>query len=104
MTLQPIISAVHGLPPPAFAAAGAPTAAEDPRDLHAYVIEDTAGSGFSCTLCGRTGVSRRDMRNHVESVHFPNMFTYECALCAVKLSSRKALDNHKYRHHRSTSN
>jgi hypothetical protein len=81
------------------AAANAAAAAEDPRDLHAYVLEDQQ-TGFRCQLCGRAGASRRDVRNHVESVHFPHMFTYECAVCGIKLSSRKSLDNHKYRHHR----
>jgi hypothetical protein len=81
---------------------------ENPRDLHVYVLElanTSIGGGeeslrFVCQICGRSGQNRRDVRNHVESVHFPNVFQYECAVCGVKLSSRKSLDNHKYRHHR----
>jgi hypothetical protein len=79
-------------------------AREDPSELHAYVVENLTASEeclrFHCQICGRAGANRRDVRNHVESVHFPNVFEYVCAVCGIKLSSRKSLDNHKYRHHK----
>ena len=94
-----VSAAVHGRPQTTGSVAL--SSADNPRDLHAYVLED---DGFRCQLCGRAGSNRRDVRNHVESVHFPHVFSYECAVCGVKLSSRKSLDTHKYRHHRPATN
>ena len=94
---------------------------KDPEELQAYVTECsdlTSEWKFLCKICCRPGKNRRDVRNHVESIHFPTMsvflfkinfrptwqviffrFVYKCTFCEMSLKSRKALDNHKYRKH-----
>ena len=57
-------------------------------------------SGYICTICQRTQTTRRDVRNHVESIHFPDLFIYECRACAKKLKTKKSLDWHMSSAHR----
>jgi len=74
-----------------------------PEDLHAYVVENSDTSAkhkFMCAICQQTGLNRRDVRNHVESLHFPNTFTYTCELCHKEMKTKKALNNHKYTKHK----
>ena len=76
----------------------------DPEALYVYVTDNPAPGvkkhKFMCTVCGRTGLSRRDVRNHVESFHFPNLFTYNCPICGMQMKTKKALNGHKYTYHR----
>ena len=74
----------------------------DPEELLVYVTENTdlnSDMKWMCKICGKPGLNRRDIRNHVESLHFPDMFAYQCKICQMTMKSRKALDNHKYRKH-----
>jgi len=76
--------------------------ARDPEELLVYVTENTDLNSelkWMCKICGKPGLNRRDIRNHVESLHFPDMFAYQCKICLMTMKSRKALDNHKYRKH-----
>ena len=45
---------------------------------------------------------RRDVRNHVESIHFPGSFTYTCPLCEAVMTTKKALAVHKQKVHRNS--
>ena len=47
----------------------------DPDQLHQFVDRHHQGL-FYCTLCEKTAATRRDVRNHVESIHYPNAFVY----------------------------
>ena len=40
-----------------------------------------------------------DVRNHIESKHFPNSFNCQCSFCAVVLKTNKALPRHVQNHH-----
>jgi len=74
----------------------------DPEELLVYVTENTdlnSDMKWMCKICGKPGLNRRDIRNHVESLHFPDTFAYQCKICFMTMKSRKALDNHKYRKH-----
>jgi len=74
----------------------------DPEELLVYVTENTdlnSDMKWMCKICGKAGLNRRDIRNHVESLHFPDTFAYQCKICFMTMKSRKALDNHKYRKH-----
>ena len=54
-----------------------------------------------CAICDQySGQQKRDTRNHIESVHFPNSFTYECQFCDMVLNTNKALARHKERYHK----
>ena len=52
---------------------------KDPEELQAYVTECsdlTSEWKFLCKICCRPGKNRRDVRNHVESIHFPTMSVF----------------------------
>jgi len=69
---------------------------QDPDQLYQFVEKDVtvAGSSFYCTICLKKAPTRRDIRNHVESIHFPNMFQYDCQFCDKKLKTKKSKDWH----------
>ena len=73
----------------------------DPSELLAYVAENPAEQGknrFSCQICGKTAARTKDVRDHVENIHFPNVYTYQCFICSEVLRSKTALKNHKITH------
>lgn len=53
---------------------------------------------FMCKICGKSASRVKDVRDHVENIHFPNVFTYQCDVCAELLKSKIALKNHKITH------
>ncbi|XP_023331615.1 transcription factor GAGA isoform X6 [Eurytemora carolleeae] len=56
--------------------------------------------GFSCTICGKQNSQRGNSMNHVESVHFPNLFEYECYVCGKKANNYNSLQVHISTNHR----
>ena len=56
--------------------------------------------GFSCNICGKQNSQRGNSMNHVESVHFPNMFEYECYVCGKKANNYNSLQVHISTNHR----
>ena len=40
------------------------------------------------------------MRNHVESIHYPNAFVYHCQFCGKTLKTKKARDWHMSKNHK----
>lgn len=78
---------------------------EKPEDMDEYIRsvqgDSTTSSSYICSLCMNfTHKGRRQLRNHIESVHFPGVFKYPCNKCSRILDSKKALENHVYRNHR----
>ena len=72
-----------------------------PEDLNQFVNKLSDGSGlFICTICQKTLGYRHLARNHVESIHFPDSFIYECDYCGKELNSKKAKINHVYNVHK----
>jgi len=75
---------------------------EDPSELLAYVTENPNSSEcrnkFMCQLCGKAASRSKDVRDHVENIHFPNVYQYKCELCHETLKSKIALKNHKMSH------
>ena len=70
-----------------------------PEDFDQYIRK--SGARFMCAICDQySGHQRRDTRNHIESVHYPNSFTYQCQFCEVVLNTNKALTRHKERYHK----
>ena len=53
-----------------------------------------------CTLCGKTGKDRSNMRRHVESVHFPSSFQFECNYCEKVFNAKNNLYVHISTQHR----
>ena len=64
----------------------------------AYYLEHVGPLQFKCTICEKTiqGKKKNGMV-HVEAIHFPGTFQYECEFCGKKLNSMRQLGNHKSR-------
>ena len=79
-----------------------------PDDLYSYVVakdnsnpaSDNNKHKYMCAICGRSGLHRADVRNHVENLHFPGVFAYTCTLCRTVVKSKTALLNHKALKHK----
>lgn len=74
-----------------------------PDELYSYVVtKDNLVDKHKhmCSICGKTGLHRADVRNHVENIHFPGVYSYSCTLCLTTLKSKTALVNHKALKHK----
>jgi len=71
-----------------------------PEDLLQYIGKDQLGNHL-CMLCNDfKHKSRANVRNHVESKHFTNLFIYECDICGKTAASQQALHRHKSSYHK----
>ena len=43
--------------------------------------------------------NKRDARNHVESIHYPNSFVYTCEYCGKEFNALNTKNVHVTRHH-----
>ena len=78
---------------------------QDPSDLLQFVRKDPYDQKFHCTLCDRFSHSVITCtRNHVESKHYPDTFTYQCDLCDQIFNSKMQLNNHKQTKHKKIKN
>eukprot|EP00092_Neocalanus_flemingeri_P037293 GFUD01040614.1.p1 GENE.GFUD01040614.1~~GFUD01040614.1.p1 ORF type:complete len:393 (+),score=68.12 GFUD01040614.1:147-1181(+) len=65
-----------------------------PEDLDQFIGRGELG--YNCEICAQFGhASKSNVRNHVESKHFPNTFVYNCNICNKTCNSRQALQQHK---------
>ena len=71
----------------------------DPDQLHQFVDRQDQGL-FFCTICHKTAATRRDVRNHVESIHYPDAFVYDCQFCGKTMRTKKARDWHMSKNHK----
>ena len=69
-----------------------------PVDFENYMMPNGVG-GYTCSLCAYTK-SRTLVRLHVESIHFPNTFSYICPGCEKAFGTNKAFIMHKNRAHK----
>ena len=66
--------------------------------LNDYIVKDC--EGLKCTVCGKraklngTKPNKTALLNHVESVHFPNTFTYTCKYCGKEYNAKNTLQVH----------
>jgi len=73
---------------------------QDPSELFQFVQKDPETKKYYCTLCEKFSHQGRNMaRNHVESRHFPNTFSYPCDLCGDVLQSRSSHLQHRSSKH-----
>ena len=64
----------------------------------AYYLEHVGPRQFKCTICEKTIQGKKsDGMRHVEAIHYPGTFQYECEYCRKKLNSKSQLANHKYK-------
>ena len=69
------------------------------KQLYDYIEKapECGPRGHRCTLCGKTGNDRGNLRKHIENVHFPGTFSYQCRHCpppAAIFPTRTKLNNH----------
>ena len=70
------------------------------QDLHEYSRKITEGENFGkfrCNLCGKISPKRKDSFQHVESIHFPGSYEYQCDQCDEKFDTKC-----RWRFHRTT--
>ena len=68
-----------------------------PEDFDKYIVPNESGVN-SCSICHVfSHVAKSNVRNHVESKHFPNSFVYNCEKCGLSVGTKKALQRHKSR-------
>jgi len=74
----------------------------DPSDLFQFVVEKfDGGKRFHCGLCNKFAHSgKTHVRNHVESVHYPNSFLYPCDQCDKSFPSKQNFQLHRSRVHK----
>ena len=65
-----------------------------PRGLYQFVAHELEGKGYYCTICSKSLPKRMEVRNHIESIHFPDIFCYQCNVCAKEFRSKNALKVH----------
>jgi len=63
------------------------------KQLYEYIVKDGPQS-HRCTVCGKVGKDRGNLRKHVENIHFPGSFTYTCKYCQQTFTSRTHLNHH----------
>jgi len=70
--------------------------------LHSHIdkLPTETGWKYSCTLCGKENVQKANIVKHVESVHFPNLFSYQCKFCEKQFTARNSLYAHVSRNHK----
>jgi len=67
---------------------------ERPEDLDQFI--GRGEMGYTCEICAQfSHGSKSNVRNHVESKHFPNSFVYNCNICGKVCNSRQALQQHR---------
>ena len=73
---------------------------KEPSDLKKFVRKDPTDGKYYCTLCSHfSQIGIFSSRNHVESSHFPKLFTYHCDMCDGKFSTKSNYVMHKSRKH-----
>ena len=77
-------------------------AGSDDKQLYEYIVKDPAGGPLcnKCTICGKTGNDRSNLRKHVENAHFNGVFSYECKYCPSIFGTRTKLNHHVTSAHR----
>jgi len=74
---------------------------QDPDELLKFVRKDPTDLKNHCLLCNQfSHKSIYSARNHVESSHFPLLFSYRCDQCDQVLTTRNALDRHRSNKHK----
>lgn len=71
-------------------------------DLSQYVIVNPTIKEYTCSLCHTFKAKLPSkVKNHLEAIHFPGMFLYDCDICGQTLKGRNALNIHKSKLHSS---
>ena len=72
----------------------------DPDDFEQFVQRNGNSGHYYCQLCNYSQAQFSVVKNHVESKHFPNTFSYQCPFCDKHFGTNKAFIIHKNRFHK----
>ena len=74
--------------------------------MNEYVVKDLeeGRTVFKCTICQKSNFRKHHLINHVESVHFPEMFSYSCMYCGKDYKTQNSLNVHISQRHREDKN
>jgi len=68
----------------------------NPEDLAQYIVSDQTVKEYHCSICNIFKAKLPSkVRNHLEAIHFPGMFIYNCEMCRKTFKGRNALNIHK---------
>jgi len=74
---------------------------QDPSELLQFVKRDLIDQKFHCTICGKfSHKNSYCTRNHVESQHFPETFSYPCDQCEMVFTTKSNFSLHRSRKHK----
>jgi len=65
-----------------------------------YVARSGHSSGWQCTICGKESAQKVNLVKHVENVHFPDSFSYNCKYCTQSFNTKNKLYVHIARIHK----
>jgi len=66
-------------------------------DLMLYVVKTTGG--YACCCGSFKHQWKMNVQNHVESIHFPGLFKWNCDVCGEEAKTRNILAKHKSKFH-----
>jgi len=70
------------------------------EDFDNFIEKEPEDQGYFCSICfAFRKRGKADVRNHVESKHFPNTFNYNCDVCGLTVGTNTALKRHMQRVH-----
>ena len=74
----------------------------DPSQLDQFIEKNLEGGRMQCSICKDYSHNRSHVRNHIESKHFPNTFSYDCPYenCGKVFNTCQAFQTHKSRVHK----
>lgn len=56
---------------------------------------------YVCSICSSfSHKSRSNVRNHIESIHYPGSCLYSCQICGTVVNTKRALEVHRSAHHK----
>jgi len=67
------------------------------EDLLQFVVK--TDHGYECCCGGFRHRWKMNVQNHLESIHFPGHFIWNCDLCGEQVKTRNALSQHKTKFH-----
>jgi len=74
---------------------------KSPDDLYQFCSKPDGETKWKCNICWQfSHRGRNNVRNHVESKHFPNQFEYHCDYCEKTCHTKKGLEVHTSEKHR----
>jgi len=64
--------------------------------LYQYIVAnpEMGPNMHSCSICGKAGTSRSNLRMHIENIHFAGSFSHQCKFCEMTFSTRNLLYKH----------